>query len=212
MMIFAFLFIALALTTVVALVLAVIHVVHGRFQQAGNLLFRLGVGLVLYLAIVALVGLFSPQRVVALGDDRCFDDWCVAVEDVALAQALGQGEPLVQATGTFYVVTLRLSNHARGQDQRASSAAVHLSDRQGQQYDISLEGQKAFIEQNGPVVPLTSLIPVGQSLKTVQVFDLPTEVGQVNLTIEHPVGFSPGLFIIGDEASLLHKPTIVRLP
>jgi hypothetical protein len=31
------------------------------------------------------------------------------------------------------------------------------------------------------------------------------------LTVEHPVGFSPGLFIIGDQASLFHRRTVVRL-
>lgn len=32
------------------------------------------------------------------------------------------------------------------------------------------------------------------------------------ITVEHPVGFSPGWFIIGDESSILHKPTIIHLP
>ena len=212
MMLFDFIFIALVLTTIIVLAIAIINVLSGRFRQAANLLGRLVVGLVLYLAVVALVGLFSPQRVIAFGRDRCFDDWCVAVEDVNLVQELGQGEHSIQASGTFYVVTLRLSNQARGREQRASSAAVHLLDGQGQLYDASLAGQTAYEAQNGAVAPLTALIPVGQSFRTVQVFDLPLEAAPVDLTIEHPVGFSPGLFIIGDENSLFHKPTIVPLP
>jgi hypothetical protein len=52
----------------------------------------------------------------------------------------------------------------------------------------------------------------GQSVITYQVFDLPKDIGEVALTAEHPVGFTPSWFVIGDEDSLLHKPTIVRLP
>jgi len=212
MALFDLLFIALVLTTIIVLVIAIINMLYGRFRQAAKLLASLGVSLIIYLGIVAAVGLFSPQRMVAFGQDRCFDDWCVAVEDVALVQALGQSEHLIQAKGTFYVVTLRLSNHARGREQRASSAAVHLIDGQGQQVGISLEGQAAYVEQNGPVASLTALIPVGQSFSTVQVFDLPPGADPIGLTVKHPVGFAPGLFIVGDEASLLHKPTIMRLP
>ena len=211
MMLFDFLFIALVLTTIVVLVIAVINILHGRLRQAINLLVRCGAGLALYLGVVAVIGLFSPQRVIAFDQDRCFDDWCMAVEDVTQVRVLGQSEHQIQAKGMFYVVALRLSNHARGRAQRASSTTVHLVDGQGQLHNISLEGQAAYVAQFGSVSPLTALIPVGQSLHTVQVFDLPPDAEPVGLTVEHPVGFGPGLFIIGDEASLFHKSTIMRL-
>jgi hypothetical protein len=85
-------------------------------------------------------------------------------------------------------------------------------DGQGRKYDVSPPGQGAFEAEHGPAAPLTSTLALGQSLSTVQIFDLPDDARDVGLTVEHPVGPSPGLFIIGDDASLLHKPTIVRLP
>lgn len=118
---------------------------------------------------------------------------------------------MVGAEGKFYVVTLRLSNRARGREQRAGSVAVHLLDQRGHVHVVSIHGQRAFESRNGVAAPLTSAIAVGRFVDTVQVFDLPTDSAEVSLAVEHPVGPSPGLFIIGDEASLLHKPTIVRL-
>jgi hypothetical protein len=165
----------------------------------------------IYLGVVVVVALMSPQRIFAIGEDRCFDDWCVAVKDVTVMPELGDGADVVRANGQFYVVTLRLSNHARGRSQRASSAAVRLMDGQGRVYEVSPRGQAAYESRHGPAPPLTSALGVGRSLDTVRVFELPTDSHEVGLTVEHPVGPSPGLLIIGDDGSLFHKPTIVRL-
>jgi hypothetical protein len=89
---------------------------------------------------------------------------------------------------------------------------VHLIDGAGRWYAVSPQGQNAWEAQYGPAAPLTSTLPVEQSLITVQIFDLPNDARDVGLMVEHPVGPSPSLFIIGDDASLFHKPTIVRLP
>jgi len=212
MTIFDLLFIIVVLASVAALTAVVASALRGRLRQAVKLLAMYGVCLAFYLGVIVVVSLASPQCILALGESCCFDDWCVAVEDVTLARELGQGERIARANGVFCVITLRLSNRARGRAQRASSAAVHLVDGQGRTYDISPQGQAAFEAQRGPTAPLTSTLPVGQSLSTVQVFDLPDDAHAVGLTVEHPVGPSPELFIIGDDASLFHKPTIVRLP
>ena len=210
-MIFDLLFIGIVLASVVTLATAAVSALRGRRQRAASLLVRYLKFAGIYLVALVVVSLVSPQRVLAVGEDRCFDDWCLAVEDVAVTPELGQGEHVLRANGAFYSVTLRLSNHARGRDQRASSAAIHLIDDRGRWHDFSPAGQRAYEAQHGPVVPLTATIPVGQSLTTVQIFDLPLDAHDVGLAVEHPVGFSPARLSIGDEASLLHKPTIVRL-
>ena len=205
------LFIVIVLASVVTLAAAAVSALRGRRQYAARLLVRYLALAAVYLVALVIVSLVSPQRVLAIGEDRCFDDWCIAVENVAITPELGQGEHLLRANGAFYVVTVRLSNHARGRDQRAASAAIHLIDHQDRWHDASPGGQRAYEEAHGPIVPLTATIPLGQSLTTVQVFDLPLDAHDVGLAVEHPAGFSPGRLIIGDEASLLHKPTIVRL-
>jgi hypothetical protein len=211
MTIFDLLFIIVVLASVAVLAVVVIRALRGCLRQTVKLLVLYGICMAVYLGVIVVVSLTSPQRILALGEDRCFDDWCAAVEDVTVARELGQGEHIAKADGVFYVVTLRLSNRGRGRAQRASSVAVHLVDSQGRTYDVSPKGQGAFEAQQGPAASLTSTLLVGQPLTTVQVFDLPYDARDVALTIEHPVGPSPGLFIIGDDASLFHKPTVVRL-
>lgn len=210
-MIFDLLFIVVVLATVVMLAMAAVAGVRGRRQRACLLLRRWAVVVAIYLGAVVLVSLLTPQRVLAIGENWCFDDWCVAVDSVAVASDVGPSDHAVQANGVFYVVRLRLSNHARGRAQRASSAAVHLLDDLGHRYEVSHEGQSAYEAQHGPTPPLTATVPLGQSVTTVRIFDVQQDARDLGLAVEHPVGFAPGVFIIGDQASLFHRRTVVRL-
>ena len=212
MMIFDLIFILLVFTTVGTLIAVVVLLLLRQFKTALKYSLCYGVGLLLYLGLLMAVSLLSPQRVIAMGEERCFDDWCLAVENVSYAQELGPEQLQAQDNDVFGIVTIRLSNQARGRDQRASSTAIHLLDREGQIYNITPAGQAAFEAGYGATSELTSTIPLGQSITVVQVFEIPQDAQEMVLTVEHPVGRFPGLFIIGSEASLWHKPTIVRLP
>ena len=205
---FDLLFLLIVLVTLIVLIATLVNLIRRRFTQAGRLLLFYGAGLALYFSVVITVALTSTQRVVSMREDRCFDEWCVAVETVRVESELGG----TTANGAFYVIELKISNHARGRAERASSAAIHLLDGQGRSYNVSAEGQLAFETIYGAIPPLTLMMEPGESYVTYQVFELPKNVGALSLTIEHPVGFSPGWFIIGDENSLFHKPTITRLP
>ncbi len=205
---FDLLFLLIVLTTLIVLIAALVNLILRRFAQTGRLLLFYGLGLTLYFFVVIAVALTSPQRIVPMKEDRCFDEWCIAVNDVRTQNELGSA----RSDGNFYIIELKISNHARGRAQRAASAAIHLLDEQGGRYDISPKGQLAFETIYGTVPPMTLMMEPGESYTTYQVFDLPKDVGAVSLTVEHPVGFSPGWFIIGDESSLFHKPTIVHLP
>ncbi len=194
-----------------SLLAALISALRGRRKKALSLATACAASSAIYMTVLITVAILSPQRVLAVGEDHCFDDWCIAVSGFTVAPQVGESEKLVKAEGKFYVVTLRLSNRARGREQRAGSVAVHLLDQRLHVHDVSIRGQRAFESEHGVAAPLTSTIAVGQFIDTVQVFDLPTDSAEVSLTVEHPVGPSPGLFVIGDESSLLHRPTIVRL-
>ena len=37
----------------------------------------------IYLCVVIAVSLSTPRREIAMGEDRCFDDWCIAVESIS---------------------------------------------------------------------------------------------------------------------------------
>ena len=212
MMIFDLVFILLVFTTVGTLITVVVLLLLKHFKTALKFSLIYGVGLLLYLGILITVSLISPQREIVMGEDWCFDDWCLAVENVSYTQELGAEHLQAQTNDVFCIVTIRLSNQARGRDQRASSTAIHLLDREGQIYNIIPIGQAAFEAEYGATSELTSTIPLGQSITVMQVFEIPQDAQEMVLTVEHPVGQFPGLFIIGSEASLFHKPKIVRLP
>jgi hypothetical protein len=210
-MIFELLFVIVVLGLVVTLASAAVTALRGHRQRALALVVGCATCVTFYLGVVVTVALVSPQRIFAIGEDRCFDDWCVAVRDFKVTHDLGPGVDAIKENWQFYVVTIRLSNHARGRSQRASSATVRLVDGEGRVYEVSHEGQAAYEAQHGTAPPLTSTIDLGQFIDTVRVFELPADSRDVSLTIQHPVGLSPVLFIIGDDASMFHKPTIFRL-
>ncbi len=211
MTIFDLLFIAVFLGSVSVLLAALVQLVRRRVRQALKMVSILAVCLGAYFGVLMAVSLASTPRLVAQGQDRCFDDWCVAVDSASTVGRLGQGEHAISADGVFYVVTLRLSNHGRGRPQRAGSVAISLHDDQGRTYDGSPRGQGAFEAEHGPTAPLTTRVSVGQPVVTVQVFDVPSSANISGLTIQHPVGFGPGRFIIADESSVFHKPTLSLL-
>lgn len=175
-----------------------------------GMLRRFSWGLIIYLGVYALVlagvSLLSPQRVLAMHEVRCFDDWCLSVEGVEKQAVIGAA----QAQGDFYLVTLQVSNRARGIRQRANEVSVYLIDEQGVRYDPSPEGEQALAEAGLAGRPLTTMMDVGGGFEHTAVFDIPRDVTQLDLLTDH--GAFPGLIIIGSDQSWLHKPTIVHLP
>ena len=170
---------------------------------------RLARGLAIYAGLYALlligVSLLSPQRVMAMHEVRCFDDWCAAVEQVEQRAVIGS----LQAQGSFYLVTLQVSSQAKRIRQRALDAAVFLLDEHGKRYLPSEEAQQALEFAGEAGLPLNSWLEVGASFSHTAVFDLPPDATRPGLVISH--GAFPGLIIIGDDQSFLHKPTIVNL-
>jgi hypothetical protein len=195
MTIFDLLFIVIVFASAAMLSVVIATVLRGRFRQAAKLLAMAGVCLALYLGVIVVVSLASPPRLMALGEDRCFDDWCIAVKELARSELPSM---------TAYTVTLRLSNRARRAAQRENGVVVTVLDEAGRRFEAAA---------NPAAAPFNVLLQPGQSVTTTRTFDISGASGQLNLAVEH-AGFSrfPGLFIIGDDSSLFHKPTIVRVP
>ena len=93
------------LLSLVTLVTAGLIAVTGRFGLAGRIFSAWGLAAAAYLAIVLIVSLFTKPRLLQVGEDACFDDWCVAVDHV---EQTGSG-----AAPRTYLVTFRLSSRAR---------------------------------------------------------------------------------------------------
>ena len=195
MTVFDLLFIGIFLTTLVLLGLAALNFLRRRPGQALRLLGAITGGLIIYLGVVVLVSLTSPSRVLSLGEKRCFDDWCISVEDIDRAEKPG---------GITYTVSLQISNRAQRISQRELGMTVYMLDEAGRHFEASADPAE---------VPFNSLLQPGQTLALARSFELSGTVGQPVLVVGHDASsWFPGMFIIGDDASLLHKPTIVRLP
>jgi hypothetical protein len=193
--IFDFLFIAVVFASLATLLTAAIAAIRGHRAHALAILRKFAVCAIAYLSIVVVVALFSPQRVLNIGEPWCFDDWCLSVENVSRTPV----PPLVS-----YNVSLRIFSQARRVSQRAKGAWICVIDQRGNRYAP---------EPDPSAVPLDVLLQPGESVTTSRLFKLPADAAGLGLITSHggPACF-PGCFIIGDSASLFHKRTFVRLP
>jgi hypothetical protein len=192
MTLFDLLFIGVFFATVVTLVVAAVAAIRGRRARAMALLRRLGIFVAVYLGVVILVSLVSPRRVLNVGDDQCFDDWCIAVADLRRESA---------DAGISYTLTFRLSSRARRRAQREHGVRVYLMDDRGRCYDPM---------PDPAAIAFDVMLQPQEAVNITRVFDLPADANHLVLVVSHGGGF-PGCFIIGDSESLFHKRTVVRL-
>jgi hypothetical protein len=190
---FDLLFIVVFLATVATLLSAAIVAVRGQGARALALLRRYCICAGAYLGIVVLTSVFWPRTVLQVGDPRCFDDWCIAVENASRQPAGGR---------VSYLVTLRLSSRARRVSQRENDVVVYLADTRGRRYGPAPDKS---------VVPFNILLGPQESITATRVFEVPADAPEPGLVIAHEGGFPIGWFIVGYE-TWFHKPAIVRLP
>jgi|ERR1700722_3069165 len=193
MSVFDLLFVAVFFATGVTLFAAAFSAIRGKGAHALGILRGLAICAGVYLGIIALVSLFGARRVLNVGDPRCFDDWCIAVENVSR-------KPVHAAIS--YIVTLRVSSRARGISQRENGVVVYLTDDRGRRYDPTSDSS---------AVPLDVLLGPLESVQATRVFEVPPNADEVGLVIAHEGGLPVGWLIIGYE-TWFRKPTIVRLP
>jgi hypothetical protein len=186
------LFIVVFLGTIATLLVAAVLAVRGRGRRAVAVQLRLGVFAAVYLGVVILVSLVSPRRVLNVGDDLCWDDWCLAVSNVRRTNA---------DTGVRYVVTFRVSSRARRRAQRGRGSYVYFMDDRGRCYEPV---------PDPTAVPFDVLLQPQEAVDVTRVFELPTDAHDPVCVMSHGSGF-PAWLIIGDSGSLFHKRTVVRL-
>lgn len=187
------LFVAVFLAFVVSIALVVANSFRGRHAAALRLLKWTLSCAACYLAIVALVALTAPQQVVPIGQDRCFDNWCIAVAGVHTERA---------ENGGLYNVTLRVSNRLRGVRKSAPDTHVYLIDEAGRRYE-PLSRDMDAPRVGGTLDPL-------ESASMLYRFHVPGNASHLGLVVSY--GEAPGWFVIGDEQNPLHKKTIVPMP
>jgi hypothetical protein len=147
----------------------------------------------IYMTVLVWSSRTQPQKVVALGQDQCFDEMCFAVTGAQdLPGVAGDGSRLVR-------VSVRISNHSE-KTQSDDMIRAYLVDGQGRQW-----AESAAVSG----VRLTARLAAGGSAVSQLVFKVPREAG-LALVFTHGHGW-PGALVIGDSDSLLHRRTVVPL-
>ncbi|MGD0366150.1 MAG: hypothetical protein ABSA94_01735 [Acidobacteriaceae bacterium] len=207
MTLFDLLFILLFLASAVVVVSLLVLLVRGRGSAAKRLFWIFAGTWVAYLAIVFVSAAATPQRIVPMSQDQCFDEMCFAVAQAQTASQLGPPSDPVTARGIFYVVTVRVTSHSRGRTQ--SEGGLHaLLWNSGTYYQVSARGQNAWQATHPATPALTARLHPGETVLSDQVFEVPATASSLGLVLSH--GFTPAYFVIG-ECPLFHPPDILHL-
>lgn len=151
---------------------------------------------VIYLGVLVWVSLTRPQKVVALGQDQCFDEMCFAVTEVQEVPGflIDDGSRLVR-------VSVRITNHGTGKAQSEGLIQAYLVDKQGRRWAESTAVSG---------VRLTAKVAAGDSVMSQPVFRLAKDATGLGLVFTHGQR-QPGILVIGGSDSLLHRRTVVWL-
>ena len=197
-------FILLFMCSVVVLIGILILAASGRRSTAWKTLLGTGTVWCMYFILLAVSDLMAKPLTVSPGQDRCFDEMCFAVASAQTSMLPASGD----AERKLYIITVRVTNHSRGRTQGEGGLRARLYDH-GRYYAVSTEAQTAYERAHGPSPRLPQRIAPGETINSVQVFDVPGSVVQPSLTLDH--GFTPGYFIIG-ESPFFHEPDLLTLP
>jgi hypothetical protein len=150
---------------------------------------------VVYLFVLMGVSLGQRQRVVAMGEPQCFDEMCFTVTGAEEVPGflIRDGRRLVR-------VTVRVTNRGKKAESEGLIRA-YLVDGQGRRWEESAG-------VNG--VGLTTRVAGGNSVMSEPVFKVAGDATGLGLVFTHG-RWQPGVLVIGDSDSVLHRRTVVEL-
>lgn len=150
----------------------------------------------IYMAVLISVSLMQPQKIVAIGQDQCFDEMCFSVMGVQELPGY-----LIQDGSRLVRVSVRISNHGKQKTQSEKLLTAYLVDKQGRRWaeSTAISG-----------VQLTARVAAGNSVVSEPIFKVAKDATGLGLVFTHGRR-QPGVLVIGDRDSLLHQPTVVWL-
>ena len=190
------LLLALVGWTAIGAIGVTISLVRGERAKALRHLARIAGVWATYLAVLMAFSLLQPQKIVAMGQDQCFDEMCIAVSGVEEVPGF-----LIHDGSRLIRVSVRITNHGRGRTESENLIRAYLVDAQGRRWN----------ESRGIAgVPLTAKVSAGDSVISEPVFKVAKDASELKLIFTH--GWrQPGVLVIGGSDSLLHRKTIVPL-
>jgi hypothetical protein len=193
------------LATIITIFILVIKVIIKVFRKKSSIstIRTLAIVILTYSLLWTLFYFKSTNNPVQLGTDICFDDWCATVTKVEKLKSLGQENQSLNPHGQFFVLHIKMSNHARGISQKPSEPRVHIVDDQGHTYTFSKEGQNTLEILSGKQISIGERLELHQSLETLLVFDIPKEAKNLYALIEEGPFITELLFNTDKEIFLL---------
>jgi type III secretory pathway component EscS len=186
MTIFDLLLISVVLAVVAGLVIALFQALTGHLREALRTFASLVAGVAIYVAIICIVSLSSTQKIKALGEPDCSDDWCMSPVKASFRESA-------------VAIEFRVWSRAKRVTQREHGVNPFLVDERGERY-IS-------VESNGP--PFDQSVVPNEQFTTVRVYRVRPGAATVDLILRD--GFGPDTFVIGASQSLLHPRAVYRL-
>ena len=148
-----------------------------------------------YLSVLIGVSLGQGQRVVAMGEPQCFGEMCFRVTRVEEVPGF-----LIRDGRRLLRVSVQVTNQGR-KAQRDALIRAYLVDGQGRRWEMSPG-------VNG--VELTARVAGGGSVMSTPLFKVAADASGLGLVLTHG-RWQPGLLVIGDSDSLLHRKTVMAL-
>jgi hypothetical protein len=132
-----------------------------------------GIAGAISISLLAMIAVLNRRdQIVGLNQEIQYDDFAFSALAVREAHSLGSGANQVNAQGVYWVVTLKIANHAKRVDYRFKRSSPVLIDYTGRELRPSPSGQQALESVND--FRCSEPIPAGASCTTEVVFDVPT--------------------------------------
>lgn len=124
------------------------------------------------ISLLAMLAVLNRRdQTVALNQEIRYDDFAFSVQSVRKATSLGSGDSQTNARGVYYIVMLKIANHAKRVDYTFKPGAAILVDDAGKEFHLSENGQRALDSTQSN--KCNSPIPAGASCITEVAFELP---------------------------------------
>jgi hypothetical protein len=193
--IFDLLFLFVALLSLVVFVTVILFLVQKRRTLAMKIVGLYTIFILIYLLTGIVVSYAKPQRLIAIGDPWCFDDWCLTVLKATRATVSSEAN---------YRIDFEISSRAQRVSQRAKYGWIYLLDEGGRQYSAEVDAANVSLDiQLGP----------GEIVTASRIFRVPANVITLYLVTGHgsPYCGVMSFLVIGESGCLFHKPTAIPI-
>jgi hypothetical protein len=133
--------------------------------------------------LAAVAVLNRRDQIVGLNQEIQYDDFAFSILGVRKAYAVGNDDSKTKAQGVFYILTIKIANHAKRVNYTFKKSSPRLVDVEEKEFRPSAVGQQALEATLGP--QCSSPIPAGASCVSDVVFDLPEGAEVTEFRISH---------------------------